>query len=245
MKPFALLATRSEDVAADGEYEAFLEAGGLSPSDLVRFRLESDPMPAIDPDDYSGFIVGGSPFNAGDPLSTKTPTQVRVESELSDLLDVVVARDIPFLGACYGIGLLGTHQHGVVDHTWSEPVGPTLISITEEGRADPLFGALERSFAAFVGHKEACAVLPPNAVLLASGPNCPVQAFRIGQNVYATQFHPELTVAGIVTRIRVYRDYGYFAPEAMEELIASVERVVVTEPTRLVAGFVQRYAQAG
>ena len=244
MKPFVLLATRAEDEAADGEYEAFREAGGLSPNELVRFRLESESLPAIDPDDYSGFIVGGSPFNASDPVEVKSQTQVRVERELGALLDIVVARDIPFLGACYGIGLLGTHQHGVVDNTWAEAVGPTSVSLTPEGRADPLFGCLDESFDAFVGHKEACAVLPAGAVLLASGPNCPVQAFRIGNNVYATQFHPELTVAGIITRIRVYRHYGYFEPEAMDKLIAAVEQATISEPIRLIAGFVDRYARA-
>ncbi|MET3768385.1 GMP synthase (glutamine-hydrolyzing) [Marisediminicola sp. UYEF4] len=244
MKPFVLLATRAEDEAADGEYEAFREAGGLSPNELVRFRLESESLPAIDPDDYSGFIVGGSPFNASDPVEAKSETQVRVERELGALLDIVVARDIPFLGACYGIGLLGTHQHGVVDNTWGEAVGPTSVSLTPEGRADPLFGCLDESFDAFVGHKEACAVLPAGAVLLASGPNCPVQAFRIGTNVYATQFHPELTVAGIITRIRVYRHYGYFEPEAMDELIAAVGQVTISQPIRLIAGFVDRYARA-
>ncbi len=244
MKPFVLLATRAEDEAADGEYEAFREAGGLSPNELVRFRLESESLPAIDPDDYSGFIVGGSPFNASDPVETKSQTQVRVESELGALLDIVVARDIPFLGACYGIGLLGTHQHGVVDNTWAEAVGPTSVSLTPEGRADPLFGCLDESFDAFVGHKEACAVLPAGAVLLASGRNCPVQAFRIGDNVYATQFHPELTVAGIITRIRVYRHYGYFEPEAMDELIAAVGQATISQPIRLIAGFVDRYARA-
>lgn len=243
MKPFVLLATRAEDEAADGEYEAFREAGGLSPTELVRFRLESESLPQLDPDDYSGFIVGGSPFNASDPVGTKSETQIRVERELGTLLDVVVERDIPFLGACYGIGLLGTHQHGVIDETWAEPVGPTRISLTPEGVADPLFGTLDESFDAFVGHKEACAVLPAGAVLLASGASCPVQAFRIGRNVYATQFHPELTVAGIITRIRVYRHHGYFAPDAMEELITAVQQVTISQPTRLIAAFVDRYAR--
>ena len=39
-----------------------------------------------------------------------------------------------------------------------------------------------------------------------------MQAFRLGRNVYATQFHPELDVAGLVTRIEVYRHFGYFEP---------------------------------
>ena len=39
-------------------------------------------------------------------------------------------------------------------------------------------------------------MLPPTAVLLATSPRCPVQMFRVKQNLYATQFHPELDVRG-------------------------------------------------
>jgi len=173
VKPFLLLATRPEDEAADDEYEGFLSAGGLTPDELHRVRLEAALLPPIRLDDYSGIIVGGSPFNAGDPEATKSAIQVRVEAELQSLLDVVVARDFPFLGACYGIGLLTAHGGGVVDGTWPEDAGPTRVSLTEDGAADPLFGVLEPDFEAFVGHKEACTVLPHGAVLLAAGAAVP------------------------------------------------------------------------
>jgi GMP synthase (glutamine-hydrolysing) len=97
-------------------------------------------------------------------------------------------------------------------------------------------------FDAFVGHKEACRVLPPTAVLLATSPQCPVQMFRVKRNVYATQFHPELDVPGIITRVRVYRHAGYFAPAELEPLIARLSQAAVTEPARLLANFVARYA---
>src|SRR5918997_5204756 len=99
MKPFLLLATRAEDVAADGEYKAFLHYGGLEPDQLHRVRLESGPMPPVDLDDYSGVIVGGSPFNSSDPEESKPEVQRRVGREISVLLDDVVERDFPFLGA--------------------------------------------------------------------------------------------------------------------------------------------------
>ena len=75
-------------------------------------------------------------------------------------------------------------------------------------------------FDAFVGHKEACRVLPPSAVLLATSAACPVQMFRVKQNLYATQFHPELDLPGLLTRVRVYQHAGYFPPEELDELIA-------------------------
>ena len=243
MKPFLLLATRSEDEAADDEYAGFLAAGDLTSDRLHRVRLEAAAMPPIDLDDYSGVIVGGSPFNASDPPGVKSPVQRRVERELTALLDQVLDRDFPFLGACYGVGLLTSHLGGTLDGTWSEEAGPTWISLTDEGAADQLFAALAPTVQAFVGHKEACSELPRGAVLLATGQNCPVQAFRVGNNVYATQFHPELTNAGILTRIRIYREYGYFDPDALDEVIAAIDASIVTEPANLMKAFVLRFGR--
>ncbi|HWS58880.1 MAG TPA: glutamine amidotransferase [Actinotalea sp.] len=243
MKPFLLLATRAQDDAADGEHEAIRRFGGLADDALVRIRLEVGPMPALDLDDYSGVIVGGSPFNASDPPEEKSAVQLRVEAELSALLDEVVARDLPFLGACYGVGTLGVHQGGLIDRTYGEPVGAVEVSVTPAGRVDPLFGGMPTRFQAFVGHKEAVCVPPPNAVVLASSPACPVQAFRIQDNLYATQFHPELDVPGIVERIRVYQHAGYFPAHEVDQVIASVRGSVVDQPPRLLAAFVRRYAR--
>jgi GMP synthase (glutamine-hydrolysing) len=242
MKPFLLLSTRPEDVAADGEYEAFLRFGGLQESELQRVRLEQRPLGGITLEDYSGLIMGGSPFNSSDPLEAKSEVQRRVEGELAALLDAVVAADFPLLGACYGVGTIGTHEGAVVDRTYSEPVGPVPVTLTDQGRADPLFGVLPPVFEAFVGHKEAIRELPRHAVLLASSPGCPVQAFRIGSNVYATQFHPELDVPGIVTRIDVYKYAGYFAPEEAETIKDLVRSRPVRHPPAIVRRFVERYA---
>jgi GMP synthase (glutamine-hydrolysing) len=240
--PFLLLATRVEDEAADDEYAGMLRCAGLEEHQLHRVRLEAAPMPAIDLDRYAGVILGGGPFDSSDPEEHKSATQRRVEAELHQLLDELVARDFPFLGACYGVGTLGVHQGGTIDRTYGEPVGAVPITLTAEGLADPLLAGLPESFDAFVGHKEACRDLPPTAVLLASSPTCTVQMFRVKTNLYATQFHPELDVGSIVTRVRVYQDAGYFPPETLEELITRLRAAVVTHPPRILANFVARYA---
>ena len=243
MKPFVLLATRGEDAAADGEYEAMLRFGGLGAEQLVRVRLEAGPLPALDLDEVSGIIVGGSPFTTSEPEHTKSDVQRRVEAELAALVTEVLARDFPFLGACYGVGTLGVLAGGVVDATYAEPVGAVPVSLTDAGRADPVFGAMPDTFDAFVGHKEAIRVPPPGVVVLATSPACPVQAFRLGRNVYATQFHPELDVPGIETRIDVYRHAGYFSPDEVEALLARVRMADVTDAPQLLRAFVDRYAR--
>jgi GMP synthase (glutamine-hydrolysing) len=242
VKPFLFLATRAEAEAADDEYAAFLRCGGLGAHELERIRMEQRPLGAVDLDRYSGIILGGSPFTVTDPVEEKSATQLRVEAELADLLDQVVAADFPFLGACYGVGVVGRHQSGVVDRTYAEPVGATTVSLTDAGRRDPLLGVLPEAFDAFVGHKDSIAHLPDGLVNLAGSAECPVQAFRVGSNVYVTQFHPELDVAGIVTRIDTYRHHGYFEPHRAEELMEMVRASKVEHPEIVLRRFVELYA---
>ena len=242
MRPFLLLSTRAEDLAADEEYVAFLRATGLPSERLHRIRVEAAPLPPLDLDDYAGIFVGGGPYNSSDAPLEKSPVQHRVERDLSALLDDVVARDFPFFGACYGVGTLGVHQGGVIDGTYAEPISAVRVRLTEEGLADPVLTGMAAEFDAFVGHKEACRVLPPGAVLLAGSSACPVQMFRVKQNLYATQFHPELDLPGLLTRVRVYQHAGYFPPTELDALIASLEPAIVTEPGRMLANFVARYA---
>lgn len=241
MKPFLLLSTRAEDRAADEEYDAFLREMGLPEKRLQRVRLEAGPLPRIDLDDYAGLLLGGGPFNSSDPPAAKSPVQRRVEAEISALLDEVVARDFPFMGACYGVGTLGVHQGGVIDRRYAEPIGAVAVALTDEGRADPLLEGMPEVFDAYVGHKEACRVLPPTATLLAGSASCPVQMFRVKQNLYATQFHPELDRAGIITRVHVYQHAGYFPPHELDLLVAKLNGTRVTEPPRVLANFAARY----
>ena len=241
MKPFLLLGTRDDDEAADNEYAAFLAFSGLDESSLRRVRLEQQPLGQVDLSQWSGILVGGGPFNSSDHPDQKSPLQLRVEDDLCRLLDAVVEQDFPFLGACYGIGTLGTHQGAAVDTTYAEPVGAVTVSLTEAGRSDPLLGVLPRSFEAFTGHKEAIRKLPDHAVNLASTEGCPVHAFRVGRNVYATQFHPELDVDGLCLRIEVYKHSGYFAPEEADDLKSMARASSVHAPPRLLERFVELY----
>jgi len=243
VKPFLFLGIRAQDGVADDEYAAVLRCAGLDERDVRRVRLERDVLGPTDLDDWSGIVVGGGPWNVSDPEDAKAPEQRRGEARLRELALQVVAADFPFLGACYGVGTLGTLAGGVVDRQWAEPIGAETITLTADGLADPLLGRLPPTFNAFLGHKEAVSRLPDGAVLLASSQTCPVQAFRIGRHVHATQFHPELDVDSIVLRIETYQDFGYFGPGEGEELIRLARAAVVSEPPRILERFVQLYAR--
>lgn len=243
MKRFLLLQLRPETAAADDEYAAFLRLGGLAPERVRRVRLEREALPeGLDLADHAGVIVGGGPGCVSDPPGKKSAAEARIEAACLSLMPEIVSRDVPFLGCCYGIGILAHHLGGEVRQgRYGEPVGTVECRSTEAGRADPLLAGLPEAFPAFVGHKEAVQALPPGCThLLESGP-CPFQMIRHGRNVYATQFHPEADAAGFETRIRIYKDRGYFDPAEAEGLIALCRAAVVEVPRQILARFVARY----
>lgn len=227
MKPFLLLSTRPEDAASANERDAILRLGGLLDNELVQHRVEAAPLGHVDLDDYAGVFLGGGPFNASD--HPKSPLQTRIEADIHAVVDEVVARDFPFLGLCYGVGVLAGRLGGVVDRAYAEPAGVTTARLTHAGRADEIFEGVPDEVTVFVGHKEASRRLPDGAVLLASGSACPVQAFRVGGFIYATQFHPELDRPGFASRIRIYSEEGYFDPADTEALVAFAETAPITD----------------
>lgn len=239
-KPFLLLSIRTEERAAVDEHAAFARFLGVPQAELHRMELGTAPLPDVVLDEWAGIVLGGGAFNASDPEEMKSPAQVRAERDLSGVLDLVVAHDFPFLGACYGIGTLGRHQGAVIDRSHPEPVGPVSVELTDDGVTDPLFAGLPRSFRAYGGHKEAVSRLPDHLVALATSEACPVQAFRAGTNVYATQFHPELDLDGILTRIAVYAHHGYFDPSEQEALGAAAAAVSVVHPMTILRNFAAR-----
>lgn len=242
MKPFLLIATREQDDVLATEYGVIARYGGLAPSQLHLLRLEETPLPdVLRLADYSGVIMGGSPFNWMD--EDKSAVQMRVEADVTRLLDQVVERDFPLFGACYGIGTIGVHQGGVVDSTYAEEIGPVEIELTPEGIADPLLATIPPKFLSYVGHKEALRELPPGAILLATSQPTPVQMFRLKNNIYATQFHPEIDFPAIEQRVEVYKDFGYFPPGEIGQVLDRSRGAEVADSHRIIRAFVERYAK--
>ena len=243
MKPFLILQLRPETEASDDEFAAILRKGGLREGDVTRIRLDQQDLPeGLDLDDFSGVIVGGGPGCISDPPEAKSATEARIEAAIMSLMPEITTRDFPYLGCCYGIGILGHHLGSAVSKArFGEPVGTSDCVLTSEGRADPICDGMPDAFQAFVGHKEAVQALPEGCSLLISSPACPIQMIRAGENVYATQFHPEADGQVFADRIRIYRDRGYFMPDEAEALTVRMLASAVTEPVHILRRFVQRY----
>jgi GMP synthase (glutamine-hydrolysing) len=242
-KPVLILQLRPEDATSDNEFEAILKYSGLDPKNVRRIRMETAGIPNdLVLEDYSAIIVGGSPFDISTPQDEKSATQLRIERDFMRLLDDIVANDFPFLGACSGNGLLGLYLGASISTRYAEGVGSATLNLTEEGRKDPLLSGFPDQISVLLGHKEACDYLPDGSILLMTGAACPVQMFRVGRNVYATQFHPEGDAEGFSLRINIYRNHGYFMPHEAEELIEKVRQAKTPYAQEILKRFADRYA---
>lgn len=244
MKRFLILQLRPETDAADAEFASILNRSGLPPERTHRIRLDCQDLPqGLNVTDYAGVIVGGGPGCVSDPADKKPADEARIEQAIMGLMPQITAADHPYMGCCYGLGILAAHLGGDVSKArYGEPVGPSDCALTEDATADPLTIDLPAAFQSFVGHKEAVQTLPPGCVHLISSKACPYQMIRWGQNVYATQFHPEADAEDFEQRIRIYRNHGYFPPDQADTLIALCHAADVTVPGEILKRFVTRYA---
>lgn len=244
MKPFLILQLRPETEAADEEFSAILHRAGLSASDVTRIRLDQQVLPQdLALSQFSGVIVGGGPGCVSDPPALKDPLEARIEAQILSLMPQITAQAVPFLGCCYGIGILGRHLGAKVSKdNYGEAIGPITCTRRPESADDPLLAGLPDKFTALVGHKEALDELPAGAVHLLEGTRCPIQMLRFGDRTYATQFHPEASGDSFALRIRVYRDKGYFHPDQADELIARSADADTGLSGKILANFVARFA---
>ncbi|HWI31221.1 MAG TPA: GMP synthase [Microbacterium sp.] len=243
--PLLYVCVRPQAGAAAAEYRSFLTATRLAPTQLDQHDLVRNPLPDHVFDRYSGFLIGGSPFNITDPDSSKNDSQRRLEFELERIAQRAAAAQTAALFTCYGIGIVTRMLGGTVSRAWPEDTGPVAIELTRNGQRDPLLGGLASRFTALTAHKEGAAEAPPGSILLATNPACPVQAYRSGDRLYATQFHPEPTTRDFTERMAVYRNDGYFAADAYDAIASRVHAASVTEPARLLRTFARSFGPAG
>ncbi|MCB9983758.1 MAG: glutamine amidotransferase [Rhodospirillales bacterium] len=241
-RPVLILQLRPEDATADSEYACILRYGDLTTDDTHRLRIEKSGIPeGLNPDDYAAIIVGGSPFDISTPQDDKSAVQKKIEDDFNRLLDQVVPYDIPFLGACSGNGLLGNYLGGTISRKYGESVCLASLEITDEGKQDKLLRGFPDRIDALLGHKEAVEDTPEGATLLVRGQACPVQMFRVGENVYATQFHPEGDAEEFRLRIEIYKNHGYFQPHEADALKEDVSQRPTPHAQEILRRFVEYY----
>ena len=244
MKPFLLLQLRSIDSASDNEYQSFLRYGSLRESDVERVRMERGGIPNLNLEDFSGVLMGSGLARVSNDTDDKSSSQLIWESDLPELFEELVEKDFPFLGTNYGLCAMANFLHcEVSQERYYEDTGAVTIKLTDRAIKDPITKKLPKEFSALGGHLESCMTIPPNAVLLATSANCPIQMIRIRKNIYATQFNPELDIFGFTLRVSIYRDSGYFKPEHASKIVSSSKDHNYSNSQLILRRFIERYSK--
>ena len=224
MASILYVCVRPEQGAADAEHRSFRRALGVP--GLDRWDLLDRPLDETVTNRYDGVVIGGSPFNV--VAEERDDLQRRVENNLEALAQDAVDGRLSAMFTCYSIGVATRMLGGTVGTAVSESTRATSIHITAAAADDPVFGPSAPSMTVLTAHKEGSIEPPPGTVLLATNEDCPVQAYRAGAGLYATQFHPEVTPQDFVDRMAYYRTTGYFDPH---EYDLTAERVLASAPT--------------
>lgn len=141
-----------------------------------------DPLPAT-MEGHAGAVIFGGPMSAND-------NDAFIRREI-DFIDVPLRENKPFLGICLGAQMLARAIGGRVTAHPEElvEIGYYDLAPTEAGRS-----LIWWPGKVYQWHREGFEV-PDGTEVLATGEHFENQAFRVGENAWGIQFHPELTLA--------------------------------------------------
>ncbi len=148
---------------------------------------DGDALPTTTADLDAMVVLGGAQDALDDTASPYLP-------RLVELIRERATRDAPLLGICLGAQLIARALGGDNLIGGHLEFGYCDVTPLTDATTDPLFADIAGPVTTFQWHTDA-ATLPPGAVGLMTSPLTDVQAFRVGRNVYATQFHFEATDA--------------------------------------------------
>jgi GMP synthase (glutamine-hydrolysing) len=177
-----------------GDYDRWF-ASALAPG--ARLHVVAAHLGALlpDPRGFDGVIATGSPRSVleGAPWMART----------GDALVEAAARGVPVLAVCFGHQLVAAALGAAVRRSpRGRELGTVSCTLTPAGLADPLFAGVPRTFEVQATHEDEVAAAPPGAVVLAGSAHSAIQAFRVGERLWAVQFHPELTAAAAAALVR-------------------------------------------
>jgi len=193
-----------------GTFAAVLSRRGLG-AEYVRL-FAGDRIPPDAGNARALIFLGGS-------MSVNDAARLGYLAEEKAVIRAALAKSMPILGVCLGSQLLAAAAGARVYPASRPEIGWEAVSLTEDGRRDPVLSGLGNVGAVFHWHGETFD-LPVGAVLLASSAITPHQAFRLGRRAYGLQFHLEVDAAMIGSWVAAYRSDLGADPDAAAQRIA-------------------------
>jgi GMP synthase (glutamine-hydrolysing) len=202
-----------------GVLRDILAAHGAEVVDVLLHKGE--PLPDLH--GVRGVVSMGGPMGVHD-----TDAHPWLEDERRWLAASVVD-GLPVLGVCLGAQQLAAALGARVRAGAELELGRGAVSLTSEGRRDPVLGPEGDTIDVIHWHGDTFDI-PPGAERLATSDRCANQAFRLGPLVYGFQFHIEVDEPLLDS----------WRPEAPAEFVVSDadRRVVETAGRRVLGRFV-------
>ena len=211
-----VLVIQNEESAPAALVGEWLEERGLD-LDVIH-AYAGDDIPAVIPAKYSGVLAFGGAMGANDDDEFPWLTKERT------LLAAAAKDDVPTFGVCLGAQVLATAVGGTSTRADVIEIGAYNFDVLDSAQDDPIFSMhAGTTVKAAQWHQDWIATLPDSAVVLASNENCPVQAFRVGHNVYGVQFHPEVDAAS-------FKEWYNVADEAADR--SGIDMTIAVEQVR-------------
>ena len=167
-----------------GTFKDFLIEDGHS---ITTIQLDEGDSIPNNLDEFDAMLCMGGPMDTF--MEDQYPWLV---AEKKAIGEYVLNLKKPFLGFCLGCQLLGEVLGGKVVESKPPEIGVLDINIEETAKADHIFDFLPNKIKALQWHSYEVYDLPKNTNLLASSPECKVQAFS-SNNAFGLQFHVEQT----------------------------------------------------
>lgn len=130
-------------------------------------------------------------ISMGGPMNVYEEDNYPFLKDETVLLHDAIQRGCPVLGVCLGAQMIAKAAGARVTDSPKKEVGWLPVHITDSGSEDLLFRGLPGTLEVFQWHGDMFHI-PQAGSLLATGDDCPHQAFRVA-NAYGLQFHVEVT----------------------------------------------------
>lgn len=178
-----ILVLQHERVEHPGIFRSFLKEDGHT-WDAVELD-EGEALPALD--GYDALWVLGGPMD-----TWQEAEHPWLADEKAFIREAVSGRGMPYLGLCLGHQLLADALGGAVGPAQTPEIGILEVQLTEAGASGVLFDGLPERFDCLQWHSAEVTELPQGAMVLATSPDCAVQAMKWGTRAYSMQFHIEI-----------------------------------------------------
>ncbi len=142
-------------------------------------------------------------ISLGGPMNVYETEEFPFLKDEDAFLKKALSEGVPILGICLGAQLLAKATGARITKAPQKEIGWRQVSLTKEGKADPLFAGLPSRLSVFQWHEDAFEI-PPGGALLAESTPCRNQAFRYGRNAYGLQFHVEVTPEMVESWVKEY-----------------------------------------